>query len=314
MSIRSGFRSFLGRYGSLARTVAREVLGVVAPGSAALISLAEAAIHEASHVSEELEEGQWREQLARRLGQSEEEIARLSEMLGQLAGPLAGVCDAAQAKAEEPRESIRDAVRLALAEDESLSETLGEVQSLKEEFETFREDIRRIAERQRELEPIFERMNRIADFIDALREQHPDPEQFARLVKGHLDVAARIENGDVERAEVELSGLDEAVPFAVTVPVLRAAVATRRGDYEGARESLTRAVRIRPNDSGLNELVDRVTTIRNRTRAGSSTQAGADHGKHHHGSQSPHAVGVVEGEAEARACERHAHGGKSHHA
>jgi hypothetical protein len=170
----------LGKFGAVAKVVARGVLQVVAPGSNAFFDLAEKAIDAAKAISDQMDEEAWKNELRGRLKVSEAELERLGQMIEYLVGPLNILCEKAREFADRLEEQPKEILR-ALATDPALSQALHDIQEIKEGFQVVQADLRRMAQNQAEAMPVYGRMNRMADYYDELWEAGIQPRDYAAL-------------------------------------------------------------------------------------------------------------------------------------
>ncbi len=250
----------IGKYGKAAKVVVSGVLNVVAPGSGSLLSLAGEVLDAAQDVSENTQRERWEAEMLARMGQSETELQRLGQLLECLLAPLAVLCDKAAAFADQA-EDLPDIIGRALAANPALSEALHGIEGIKVQFDAFHADLRRVARNQADAIPVYERMNRVADYFDELWAAGINPRDFAHYVQSHREAVARIELGKTADLDGLLLDMRSATPKAASVCVLEAAAATREGDYPAAQRALATAVRLRPQDANLAELSRRVTVL-----------------------------------------------------
>ena len=260
MSLKDVCLKLVGKYGPHARIVSAGVLNVVAPGSGALIDITSTVIEAAQDIADNKAHAQWEQQLIEKVDQSQAEIEKVGQLLEFLSGPLAAVCDKASAFADDPEE-MEEIIGKAIAKDPSLAQTLHAIQTLKSQFEVFHDDIRKIAANQREAMPVYERMNRVADFFDELWDAGVKPREFAEQIANHRQIAIQIGKGATDKIDERLESLHDAAPAAASVHVLEAAAATRDFDYPGAQKALTRAVKLRPKDRELVRLKNQITVM-----------------------------------------------------
>jgi formylglycine-generating enzyme required for sulfatase activity len=255
-----GCLSLVRKYGPAAKVVVTSVLNVVAPGSGQLIDLAGQAIDTAKEVADKTAQEDSERELLTRLKRSEAELGRLGELFEKLAGPLAAVCDKASAFADQP-DDLPDIIGRAIAADPRLSQVLHEVGGLKEQFDVFQADLKRLADHQEEAVPVYARMNRVADYFDELWQAGITPRVFAQCLHNQRAAALRIEQDNIGEVDNLVLELRTAAPKAASVCVLEAAAATREFNYVAAQRSLGTAMRLRPGDAELAELSRRVTVL-----------------------------------------------------
>jgi parallel beta-helix repeat protein len=256
--------SLVRKYGSAARVVAAGVLNVVAPGSGTLIEMAGQALDAAGEITNRLPRENWECELLARLGQSEAELKRLGQMLEFLTGPLAAVCDKAAAFANQA-DNLPDIIGQAIAADPSLAQVLHQIGTLKEQFAVFQADIRRLASRQEEAAPVYVRMNRVADYFEALWQAGIGPKDFVRLLHHRTRAVACIEQGQTGELAPLFLEMRLAAPKAASIPILEAAASVREFNYPAAQRALATALRLKPGDGELLELSQRVTTLTTRS-------------------------------------------------
>ena len=145
----------------------------------------------------------WEEELRARLGTSEAELARLGQLLECLAGPLAVLCDKAAVFADQA-EDLPDIIARALAANPGLSQALHGIEGIKFQFEAFHADLRRVAQNQADALPVYERINRVADYFDELWAAGIKPREFAQFLHHQREVIGKIEQGKTD-------GLDEVL-------------------------------------------------------------------------------------------------------
>ena len=260
MSIKSALTGFIGKYGPHSKLIASSLLNVIAPGSGALISVTQTAIEAATDIADDIEHKNWEKRLLAKINQGHEEVERLSKMIELLSGPLSKVCDTALQFAGD-EQGLADVVRRSIAEDPSLSSTLHEIQDLKGQFQVFQVDIKRIARNQEEVRPVYERMNRVADYFDELWHSGVKPSDLADFISGHSAVSHQIKLGNTDAAEQQIAQLKKKGPTTASVDILDAAVATREFDYLSAQKALTNAVKSRPEDKELADIAQLVTVM-----------------------------------------------------
>jgi formylglycine-generating enzyme required for sulfatase activity/serine/threonine protein kinase len=260
MSRFQGCLSLVRKYGGAARVVVTSVLNVVAPGSGNLIELAGQAIDAAGDVVERTAEEHRESELIARLQRNEEELGRLGMLFEQLTGPLAAICDKAAAFADQP-DDLPDIIGRAIAASPALSGVLHEIGGLKEQFDVFQADLKRLADHQEEAVPVYARMNRVADYFDELWQAGITPRVFAQCLHDQRAVALCIEQDDMGEVDNLLLELRTAAPKAASVCVLEAAAATRAFNYAAAQRSLGTALRLKPGDAELADLSRRVTVL-----------------------------------------------------
>lgn len=248
------------KYGRAAKVVATGVLSVVAPGSGSLLDLAGKAIDAAVDTADKIAREDWERDLLARVQGSEAELARLGGMLEYLAGPLAAVCDKAFAFADQP-DDLPDIVGRAIAADPKLSRILHDIGGLKEQFNAFQSDMKRLADHQEEAVPVYGRMNRVADYFDELWQAGIKPKDFAHCLRGQREAAVQIQQGETGALDNLFLELRTIAPKAASVCVLEAAAATRDFNYPAAQRALNTAIRLRPGDAGLADLSRRVTVL-----------------------------------------------------
>ena len=264
MSIKTALAGFVGKYGPHSKLIASSVLNVIAPGSGALISITETAIDAAKDIADDIDHKQWEERLMAKVQQGHAEVERLAKLIEFLSGPLAAVCDKAAVFADDPKE-LSNVISRAIATNPSLSKTLQEIQTLKIQFNVFQADIRKIARNQEEVKPVYDRMNRVADYFDELWEAGIKPREFVNHVSAHRQVANQIQQGNTANVDRTIDELHEATPKSASVCVLEAAAATREFNYLSAQKALTQAVKLRPGDRGLANVAKQVTVMATRT-------------------------------------------------
>jgi formylglycine-generating enzyme required for sulfatase activity/tRNA A-37 threonylcarbamoyl transferase component Bud32 len=252
--------SLVRKYGPAAKVVVTNVLNVVAPGSGTLIDLAGQAIDRAREVADKMAQEAWEREMLARLRRSEAELARLGQLLETLSGPLAAVCDEANRKADQ-LEELPDIIARAIAADPALSQVLHQVGGLKEQFDVFQADLKRLADHQDEAAPVYARMNRVADYFDELWQAGITPSVFAQCLRTQRTAARSIERDETGRVGALVIELRTATPKAASVCVLEAAAATREFNYPAAQRALGSALRLRPGDAGLADLSRRVTKL-----------------------------------------------------
>ena len=260
MSIKSALLGFVGKYGPHSKLIASSLLNVIAPGSGALISVTQTAIEAATDIADDVEHRTWEKRLLAKIDQGHDEVERLSKMIELLSGPLSKVCDKALQFAGDEK-GLADVIRRSIAEDASLSSTLHEIQDLKGQFQVFQNDIKKIARNQEEVRPVYERMNRVADYFDELWDSGVKPSDLAEFISDHSAVSQQIRLGNTDAAEQQIAQLKKKGPTTASVDILDAAAATREFDYLSAQKALTSAVRSRPADKELADIAQLVTVM-----------------------------------------------------
>ncbi len=81
------------------------------------------------------------------------------------------------------------------------------------------------------------------------------PKDFVHCLRSQHEAVGRIEKNDTGDLDTMLLDLRAATPKAASVCVLEAAAATREFNYPAAQRALTSAMRLKPDDAGLLELV-----------------------------------------------------------
>jgi serine/threonine-protein kinase len=252
--------SLVRKYGPAAKVVVTNVLNVVAPGSGTLIDLAGQAIDKAREVADRTAQEAWEREMLARLRRSEAELARLGQLFEALAGPLAVLCDKASAFADQP-DDLPDIIARAIAANPALTQVLHEVGGLKEQFDVFQADLKRLADHQDEAAPVYARMNRVADYFDELWQAGITPSVFAECLRTHRAAARYIEQDNAGPVGGLVQELRTATPKAASVCVLEAAAAAREFYYPAAQRALGAAMRLRPGDAELADLSRRVTKL-----------------------------------------------------
>ncbi len=225
------------KYGRAAKTVATGVLDVVAPGSGSLIELVGNVIDAVGEAADKEKHDNWEREVLERLQGNEAELARLGQLLDCLAGPLAAVCDKAAAFADQA-DDLPDIIARAIAADPTLSQVLHQVGGIKEQFDVFNADMKRLADRQEEAVPVYVRMNRVADYFDELWQAGIKPKDFVHCLRSQHEAVAHIEKNDTGDLDTMLLDLRAATPKAASVCVLEAAAATREFNYPAAQRAL----------------------------------------------------------------------------
>ncbi len=253
------------KYGRAARTVATGVLNVVAPGSGSLVEMAGNVIDAVGEAADNEKHDDWERDVLERLQGNEAELARLGQLLECLAGPLAAICDKAAAFADQV-DDLPDIIGRAIAADPTLSQVLHEVGGIKEQFEAFNADMKRLADRQEEAVPVYVRMNRVADYFDELWQAGMKPKDFAHCLRRQQDAVAHIEKNDIGDLDTMLLDLRAATPKAASVCVLEAAAATREFNYRAAQRASIPPCACKPGDADLLDLSHRVTKMQSGTK------------------------------------------------
>ena len=175
------------KYGGAARTVATGVLNVVSREAAACRD------------GRQRHRRGWRsrgQRKTRRLGTRRVERCRATRRklarLGQLLDAWRGPSPPFATRPPPFRPGGRPARhhRPTIAADPTLSQVLHEVGGIKEQFEAFNADMKRLADRQEEAVPVYVRMNRVADYFDELWQAGMKPKDFAHCLRRQQDAVA----------------------------------------------------------------------------------------------------------------------------
>lgn len=256
MSWKDPCLSFIKKYGKTAKNVASGVLNVVAPGSGTLVALVELACEKAVDTAQD----HWEASLLKATQNNTAELQRLGQLFEMLGGDLASLCDKAALFADQP-DDLPGMLGRAIAINPALSRGLHTIETIKAQCDAFQADLRLVARHQEEAIPIYARMHRVCDYFDELWDIGIQPRDFARQLQQRQGAAECIAQGDTTDAASLLLELRTTAPQAASICVLEAALATREHDYPSAQRALTSAVKLRPDDSGLVELSQRVTAL-----------------------------------------------------
>jgi tetratricopeptide (TPR) repeat protein len=248
-------------YGPAAKFAAKAILGVILPGSPAVVELVGQALGCAHETARE----KWEFNELKQPVASEADLRRLEEVLGVLSGDLS-VLMAQVAALEATPDVARQVLNTALATDDRVQSALHKLTALAMRFDRLEEQNRRLLEGQgyaagmlEELLPLVRRLAGVADFVTELRAQGAGPVALRSALGVMQAAAAALVQGRVEEASAQAQAVAGRLPDLASAQVARAATLAVSQDLHGAEACLTNAARLRPQDQGLADLRRRVT-------------------------------------------------------
>jgi serine/threonine protein kinase len=251
------------KFGPTVRFATKLILGVVIPGSPAVIDLIDDGLNWAD------------KQLDRNGGGNaaapptagvadQERLEKLFDTLENDFAPLLIQLSALQGLPDQ----AQNLLNVALATDERAKLAAQKLSDIAQRFDRLEEQNRALLERQgyavgliEEILPLLRRLSGVADFVEDLKTAglSPGDPAFVAALRSFQEGARHLTNGQVAAAARELQGLADAQPESGTAQAVLAAAQAMNRDLGAARRSLTKAVSLRPRDRELADLERQVT-------------------------------------------------------
>lgn len=253
MSLAVKAKQLVKRYGAPVKFAAKMILENVVPGGPAVVGLVEKVLdcaHEAAKDNLDLLAGN-------------ADLKRIEGILDQLQGDLAGLVSRLSRMEDRP-EMAREILDYALATDENCREALRRLETLARQSDLLLGQQRQMLHGQEEMLQLLQRAVGVCDYVDEMRSAGFSPQQLGdclRRFERALELLARNQAGEAERLLERQSREQPASAALATALAASQAVGHR---FVEAEKSLTRAVRLRPEDADLAELQRRATALSRR--------------------------------------------------
>jgi formylglycine-generating enzyme required for sulfatase activity/predicted Ser/Thr protein kinase len=261
MSWKDGALSVVRRLGPTAKFAAKLALGVLLPGSPAVIDLVEDALDCVQQTAKE----EYEIRKDAQLHATPEDLRRLDELFGLLVGDLSSLVAQVAALQGMP-DAARQILNTALATDDRVRLAAARLEQLARRFDRLEEQNRQILQQQgyaadllEEMLPLMRRMAGVADWAAEMHAAGLNAKDFRAGLEAAQRLEARFASLKLEEVVAELRQVMAQRPASATARVAAAAVGVVTQDLPAAEARLALACQLRPQDGELAALRDRVT-------------------------------------------------------